>query len=58
MVCIFHQKHDYENYDRFVPNFDTAYIYKTIKHVSVPRLKLFEPTKTELRAKEVEEFLL
>ena len=28
----------------------------TIKRVSVPNLKLFGPTKTELRAKEVGEF--
>ena len=44
----------YANYDRFVPNFDMA--YKTIKRVSVPNLKSFGPTKTELRAKEVGEF--
>ena len=49
-----HQKHDYANYERFVPNFDMA--YKTIKRVSVPNLKSFVPTKTELRAKEVGEF--
>ena len=47
-------KHDYANYDRFVPNFDMA--YKTIEHVSVPNLKSFGPTRTELRAKEVGEF--
>ena len=41
-------KHDYANYDQFVPNFDVA--YKTIKRVSVPNLKSFGPTKTELRA--------
>ena len=29
--------------------------YKTIKRVSVPNLKSFGPTKTELRAKEVGE---
>ena len=29
--------------------------YKTIKRVSVPNLKSFGPTKTELRAKEVKE---
>ena len=34
VVCIWrHQKHDYANYDRFVPNFDLA--CKTIKRVSV-----------------------
>ena len=55
VVCIRrHQKHDYANYDRFVPNFDMA--NKTMKRVSVPNLKAFEPTKTELRAKEVLEF--
>ena len=47
-------KHDYANYDRFVPNFDMA--YKTIKRVSVPNLKSFRPKKTELRAKEGGEF--
>ena len=47
-------KHDHANYDRFVPNFDMA--YKTIKRVSVPNLKSFGPTKTELQAKEVGEF--
>ena len=47
VVCIgCHQKHDYANYDRFVPNFGMA--YKTIKRVSVPNLKSFGPTKTEL----------
>ena len=57
MVCICrHQKHDYANYDRFVPNLGMA--YKTIKRVSVPNLKLFGPTKTELRAKKLENFLL
>ena len=30
--------------------------FKTIKRVSVPNLKSFGPTKTELRAKEVGEF--
>ena len=30
--------------------------YKTIKCVSVPKLKSFGPTKTELKAKEVGEF--
>ena len=30
--------------------------YKTIKRVSVPNLKSFRPTKTELRAKEGGEF--
>ena len=30
--------------------------YKTIKHVFVPNLKSFGQKKTELRAKEVEEF--
>ena len=44
------KKHVYANYDRFVPNFDMA--YKTIKRISVPNLKSFRPTKTELRAKE------
>ena len=54
VVCIRnHQKHDYGNYDGFVPNFDMA--YKTIKRVSVPNLKAFRPTKTELQAKEVGE---
>ena len=48
-----HQKLDYANFHRFVPNFDMA--YKTIKRVSVPNLKSFGPTKTELRAKEVGE---
>ena len=34
MVCIRrHQKHDYANYDQFVPNFDM--VYETIKRVSV-----------------------
>ena len=47
-------KHDYANNDRFVPNFDMA--YKTMKLVSVPNLKSFRPTKTELRAKEGGEF--
>ena len=47
-------KHDHENSDRFVPNFDIS--YKTIKRVSVPNLKSFRPTKTELLAKEVGEF--
>ena len=37
-------KHDYANYDRFVPNFDMA--NKTIKLVSVPNLKAFEPRVT------------
>ena len=49
-------KHDYANYDQFVPNFDLA--YKTIQFIFVPYLKLFGPTKTELRAKEVGGFLL
>ena len=31
-------------------------VYKTIQRVSVPNLKLFEPLKTELRAKECGEF--
>ena len=30
--------------------------YKTIKRVSIPNLKSFGPTKTELQAKEVGEF--
>ena len=30
--------------------------YKTIKRVSVPKLKSFGPTKTESQAKEVVEF--
>ena len=47
-------KHDYGNYDRFLPNFDLA--YKTIQPVSVSNLKSFGPTKTELQAKEVREF--
>ena len=47
-------KHDYANYGRFVPNFGMA--YKTIKRVSVPNVKSFGPTRTELRAKEFEEF--
>ena len=47
-------KHNYANYDRFVPNFDMA--YKTTKCVCVPNLKSFGPTKIELRAKEVGEF--
>ena len=47
-------KHDYANYDRFVPNFDMA--YKTITRVSVPNLKSFGQKKIELRAKEVGEF--
>ena len=52
VVCISrHQKHDYANYDRLVPNFDMT--YKTIKRMSVPNLKSFGPTKTELWAKEV-----
>ena len=38
----------------FVPNFYVA--HKTIKCVSVPNLKSFRPTKTELRAKEVRQF--
>ena len=38
-------KHDYSNYDRFAPNFDMA--NKIIKHVSVPNLKSFGPTKTK-----------
>ena len=43
--CIWrHQKHDYANYDQFVPNFDMA--CKTIQHLSVPNLKLFGPKKT------------
>ena len=37
-------KHDYANYDRFVPNFDMA--YKAIKRVSIPNLKSFGPMKT------------
>ena len=49
-----HQKRDYANYDRSVPNFDMA--YKTIKRVSVPNVNSFGPTKTELRATEVGEF--
>ena len=54
-VCIrHHQKHDYTNYDRFVPNLDMA--NKTTKRVSLPNLKSFEPTTTELRAKEVGDF--
>ena len=32
--------------------------YKTIKRASVPNLKSFRPTKTELRAKEVGEFFI
>ena len=49
-------KHDFANYDRFVPNFGMD--YKTIKRVFVPNLKSFGPMKTELRAKEVREFLM
>ena len=49
-----HQKHDFANYDRFVPNFGVA--YKTIMLVSVLNFKLFRPTKIELQAKEVGEF--
>ena len=45
-------KHDYTNYDRFVPNFDMA--KKTIKRVSVSNLKSFGPAKTE----EVGEFFI
>ena len=37
-------KHDYANYDQFVPNFDMA--CKTIQHVSVPDLTLFRSVKT------------
>ena len=52
VVCIRrHQKHDSANYDRFAPN---SYMsYKTIRHVSVPNLKLFRPMNIELWAKEV-----
>ena len=48
-------KHDYANYDRFVPSFNM--VYKTIKRVSVPILKSFRPMKTELWAKKLENFL-
>ena len=48
------KKHDYANYDQFAPNFDMA--CKTIQHVSVPNLKLFEPNKTKLWEKEVGRF--
>ena len=55
VVCIWrHHKHDFANYDRFVSNFGMA--YKTIQRVSVPNLKSFGPTKTQLQAKEVGEF--
>ena len=47
-------KHDFANYDRFALNF--GLVYKTTKRVSVPNLKSFRPTKTELQAKEVGEF--
>ena len=47
-------KHDFANYDRFVPNF--GMIYKTTKPVSVPNLKSFRRMKTQLQAKEVGEF--
>ena len=53
-LCMTSSKHDYANHDRFVPTFDMA--YKTIKRVSLPTLKSFGPTKTELQAKEVGEF--
>ena len=49
-----HQKYDYANHDRFVPNFDMA--YKTVRLVPVPNLKSFRPTRTELPAKEVGQF--
>ena len=32
--------------------------YKTIKRVSVPNLKSFRPTETELRAKEIRDFFI
>ena len=55
VVCIWrHQKHDHANYDQFAPNFGMA--CKTIQRTSLPNLKLFGPTKTELGAKEVGEF--
>ena len=39
VVCIWrHQRHDYANYNQFVPNFDMA--YKTTQRVSVPNLKV------------------
>ena len=44
-------KYDYDNYDQFLPTFGMD--CKTILHVSVPNLKSFGPTKTELRVKEV-----
>ena len=47
-------KHDHANYDQFAPNFDMA--YETIQCVLVPNLKLYGPTKAELKAKEVGEF--
>ena len=46
-----HQKHDNANYDPFVPNLDMA--YRTIKRASVPNLKSFGPTKTELWEKDI-----
>ena len=42
------------NDDQLAPNFDIA--YKTIQRVSIPNLKLFGPTATELWGKEVGEF--
>ena len=46
--------HDHANHDRFVSNFDVD--YTTIKRVSVPNLKSFGPTKTQLQAKQVGKF--
>ena len=51
VICIWrHQKHDF---DQFAPNFEMG--CKIIQHISVPNLKLFGQTKTELWAKEVGE---
>ena len=44
-------KHDFANYDQFVPNFDMA--NETIQRVSVSNLKLFGTVKTELWTKEI-----
>ena len=47
-------KHDYANYDQFVPNFDMA--WNTMQVVSVPNSNLFGKMKAELLVKEVEGF--
>ena len=49
-------KHDYANWDQFLPNFNTG--CKIIQLVSLPNLKSFGPMKIELWAKEVGKFCI